>query len=51
MNDTIHDETHTLGLKNAQALSIMKGKKDYDYLVSLLRLQNQEIVLVSPSDT
>lgn len=41
-------ESYSLELSMQEAIEIMGGKEDYEYFVSLFRVQNDEIVLINP---
>lgn len=45
-----NSESFSLILQQEQALKIMGGKEDYDYLISLIRVQNGEIILLNPNE-
>ena len=50
MFDPKISENYSLEVLMPDAVNLMRGKEDYDYLVSLFRLESDEIVLINPKD-
>lgn len=50
LQEPTESECYFLEVDYEDAWEIMRGKDDYEYLASLIRIDNGEIVLVNPNE-